>query len=78
VLLKQEKTEAVMAVDGRLEYIENEMYGITFFESLKFADGSIERESRSRSRILRIRVMLLDHRYARVRETSVTLLTGFR
>jgi hypothetical protein len=65
-----------MAVDGRLEYIENEMYGITFFES--FADGSIERESRSRSRILRIRVMLLDHRYARVRETSVTLLTGFR
>lgn len=26
VLLKQEKTEAVMAVDGRLEYIDNEMY----------------------------------------------------
>lgn len=25
VLLKQEKTEAVMAVDGRLEFIENEM-----------------------------------------------------
>lgn len=25
VLLKQEKTEAVMAVDGRLEYIEKEM-----------------------------------------------------
>ena len=24
VLLKQEKTEAVMAVDGRLEFIENE------------------------------------------------------
>lgn len=26
VLLKQEKTEAVMAVDGRLEFIDNEMY----------------------------------------------------
>jgi len=26
VLLKQDKTEAVLAVDGRLEYIENEMY----------------------------------------------------
>ena len=25
VLLKQDKTEAVLAVDGRLEYIENEM-----------------------------------------------------
>lgn len=25
VLLKQEKTEAVMAVDGRLEFIEKEM-----------------------------------------------------
>jgi prefoldin beta subunit len=25
VLLKQEKAEAVMAVDGRLEFIENEM-----------------------------------------------------
>ena len=25
VLLKQEKTEAVMAVDSRLEFIENEM-----------------------------------------------------
>jgi prefoldin beta subunit len=25
VLLKQEKSEAVMAVDGRLEFIENEM-----------------------------------------------------
>lgn len=25
VLLKQDKTEAVMAVDGRLEFIENEM-----------------------------------------------------
>jgi prefoldin beta subunit len=25
VLLKQEKTEAVLAVDGRLEFIENEM-----------------------------------------------------
>ncbi|KAG9230312.1 Prefoldin [Amylocarpus encephaloides] len=25
VLLKQEKTEAVLAVDGRLEYIENEI-----------------------------------------------------
>lgn len=28
VLLKQEKTEAVMAVDGRLEFIENEMWGL--------------------------------------------------
>ncbi len=27
VLLKQDKTEAVMAVNGRLEFIENEMYG---------------------------------------------------
>lgn len=26
VLLKQERTEAVMAVDGRLEFIENETY----------------------------------------------------
>ncbi|KFZ03670.1 hypothetical protein V502_10760 [Pseudogymnoascus sp. VKM F-4520 (FW-2644)] len=26
VLLKQEKTEAVMAVDGRLEFIDNEIY----------------------------------------------------
>lgn len=26
VLLKQDKTEAVMAVDGRLEFIDNEMY----------------------------------------------------
>ncbi|KFY31115.1 hypothetical protein V494_08006 [Pseudogymnoascus sp. VKM F-4513 (FW-928)] len=26
VLLKQEKTEATMAVDGRLEFIDNEMY----------------------------------------------------
>lgn len=26
VLLKQDKSEAVMAVDGRLEFIENEMY----------------------------------------------------
>ena len=26
VLLKQEKSEAVMAVDGRLEFIEKEMY----------------------------------------------------
>jgi chaperonin cofactor prefoldin len=25
VLLKQDKTEAVLAVDGRLEFIENEM-----------------------------------------------------
>jgi prefoldin beta subunit len=32
VLLKQEKTEAVLAVDGRLEYIENEMYGIQVSE----------------------------------------------
>jgi prefoldin beta subunit len=30
VLLKQDKTEAVLAVDGRLEYIENEMYGYLF------------------------------------------------
>jgi prefoldin beta subunit len=29
VLLKQDKTEAVMAVDGRLEFIENEMHGPT-------------------------------------------------
>lgn len=29
MLLKQDKTEAVLAVDGRLEYIENEMYGLT-------------------------------------------------
>jgi chaperonin cofactor prefoldin len=27
VLLKQDKTEAVMAVDARLDFIENEMYG---------------------------------------------------
>ncbi len=27
VLLKQDKTEAVMAVDARLEFIENEMWG---------------------------------------------------
>lgn len=26
VLLKQEKSEAVMAVDGRLEFIEKEMF----------------------------------------------------
>lgn len=26
VLLKQDKTEAVMAVNGRLEYIEKDMY----------------------------------------------------
>lgn len=26
VLLKQEKSEAVLAVNGRLEYIEKEMY----------------------------------------------------
>lgn len=26
VLLKQEKSEAVMAVDGRLEFIGNELY----------------------------------------------------
>lgn len=26
VLLKQDKTEAVMAVDGRLEFIDKEMY----------------------------------------------------
>lgn len=27
VLLKQERNEAVMAVDGRLKFIEREMYG---------------------------------------------------
>lgn len=27
MLLKQDKSEAVMAVDGRLEFIEKEMYG---------------------------------------------------
>jgi prefoldin beta subunit len=27
VLLKQDKTEAVMSVDARLDFIENEMYG---------------------------------------------------
>lgn len=30
VLLKQEKSEAVMAVDGRLEFIEKEMFVILF------------------------------------------------
>jgi len=31
VLLKQERSEAVMAVDGRLEFIEREMYGFCSF-----------------------------------------------
>lgn len=28
VLLKQDKAEAVLAVDGRLEFIDNEMWGV--------------------------------------------------
>lgn len=31
VLLKQDKTEAVMAVNGRLEFIEKEMYAFILF-----------------------------------------------
>ena len=47
VLLKQDKNEAVMAVNGRLEFIEKEMYvrpmlnsrGSTFFFFFIFATG---------------------------------------
>lgn len=35
VLLKQDKTEAVMAVNGRLEFIDKEMYPFLYFPFLK-------------------------------------------
>lgn len=35
VLLKQDKTEAVMAVNGRLEFIDKEMYLFLYFLFLK-------------------------------------------
>lgn len=43
MLLKQDKTEAVLAVDGRLEYIENEMYGHTMQNTGGNADLSSKR-----------------------------------
>ncbi|KKA21982.1 KE2 family protein [Rasamsonia emersonii CBS 393.64] len=45
VLLKQDKTEAVMAVDGRLEFIEKEMYGIYRLTTPFFLIGSKRIES---------------------------------
>lgn len=40
VLLKQDKTEAVMAVNGRLEFIEKEMWvSRSSFVELPFADS---------------------------------------
>jgi prefoldin beta subunit len=33
VLLKQDKTEAVMAVDGRLEFIDKEMWALNWIWS---------------------------------------------
>lgn len=42
VLLKQDKTEAVMAVSGRLEFIEKEMcVSRSSFAGLLFADSSL-------------------------------------
>jgi hypothetical protein len=38
VLLKQDKTEAVMAVDARLDFIENEMYGLLSLETEGISD----------------------------------------
>jgi chaperonin cofactor prefoldin len=43
VLLKQDKTEAVMAVDARLDFIENEMYGPPSNEIEGSTDCMIER-----------------------------------
>lgn len=48
VLLKQDKTEAVMAVSGRLEFIEKEMWvvSVLFSRGLPFADSSLQQAHR--------------------------------
>lgn len=48
MLLKQDKIEAVLAVDGRLEYIENEMYALPltskFGEMLILGSKRVEKQ----------------------------------
>jgi chaperonin cofactor prefoldin len=47
VLLKQDKTEAVMAVSGRLEFIEKEMWvSRPSFARLPFADPLLQQAHR--------------------------------
>lgn len=56
VLLKQEKTEALMAVNGRLEFIEKEMWVVRLrcigilTDSFPAASASRRRSKRSRRR----------------------------
>lgn len=57
VLLKQDKTEAVMAVDGRLEFIENETYTLQFHRRHSTAYRRTESGLRNKFRIFNPRVM---------------------
>ena len=69
VLLKQDKNEAIMAVNGRLEFIEKEMYvrcsirGANFFFSAAGIDNcSAVNELKLRSRNLKRRPIRSDQR----------------